>query len=35
VQKSELGAEEIARTALEIAGSICIYTNTSIVVEKI
>jgi ATP-dependent HslUV protease subunit HslV len=35
VQKSDLGAEEIARTALEIAGSICVYTNHSIVVEKI
>lgn len=35
VQKSDLGAEEIARTALEIAGSICVYTNNSIVVEKI
>ena len=35
VQKSDLGAEEIARTALTIAGSICVYTNTSIVVEKI
>jgi ATP-dependent HslUV protease subunit HslV len=35
VQKSDLGAEEIARTSLEIAGSICVYTNNSIVVEKI
>lgn len=35
VQKSDLDAEEIARTALEIAGSICVYTNHSIVVEKI
>lgn len=35
VRKSDLGAEEIARTALEIAGSICVYTNQSIVVEKI
>lgn len=35
VQKSDLGAEEIARTALEIAGSICVFTNKSIVVEKI
>ncbi len=35
VQKSDLGAEEIARTALEIAGSICVFTNTSLVVEKI
>lgn len=35
VQKSDLGAEEIAKTALEIAGSICVFTNSSIVVEKI
>jgi len=35
VKKSDLGAEEIARTALEIAASICVYTNQSIVVEKI
>lgn len=35
LQKTELGAEEIARTALEIAASICIYTNHSIVVDKI
>ena len=35
VQKSELGAEEICRTAMDIAASICVYTNPSIVVEKI
>ncbi|WP_136805445.1 ATP-dependent protease subunit HslV [Desulfosediminicola flagellatus] len=35
VQKSDLSAEEIARTGLEIASSICVYTNNSIVVEKI
>jgi ATP-dependent HslUV protease subunit HslV len=35
IQKSDLGAEEIARTGLEIAASICVYTNNSIVVEKI
>lgn len=35
VQKSELEAEEICRTAMEIAASICIYTNDSIVLEKI
>jgi ATP-dependent HslUV protease subunit HslV len=35
VQKSDLGAEEIARTSLEIAASICVFTNHSIVVEKI
>lgn len=35
VKKSDLDAEEIARTALEIAASICVYTNQSIVVEKI
>ncbi len=35
VQKSELDAEQICRTAMEIAASICVYTNHSIVVEKI
>lgn len=35
VQKSDLEAEEICRTAMEIAGSICVYTNQSIVIEKI
>lgn len=35
VAHSQLDAEAIARTALTIAGSICIYTNNSIVVEKI
>ncbi len=35
VAYSQLDAEAIARTALTIAGSICIYTNNSIVVEKI
>ncbi|MBI4792770.1 MAG: ATP-dependent protease subunit HslV [Deltaproteobacteria bacterium] len=32
---SGLGAEEICRAAMEIAGQICIYTNTNLVVEKI
>ena len=35
VAHSALDAEAIARTALEIAGSICVYTNSHIVVEKI
>lgn len=35
IQHSELDAENIARSALEIAGSICIYTNHNIIVEKI
>lgn len=35
VRHSDLDAEGIARAALEIAGSICIYTNTTIVLEKI
>ena len=35
VSHSNLDAEAIARTALEIAGSICVYTNSNIVVEKI
>jgi ATP-dependent HslUV protease subunit HslV len=32
---SDLGAVEIARTALEIAASICIYTNNNIIVEAL
>ncbi len=35
VAHSDLDGESIARTALEIAGSICIYTNGNIIVEKI
>jgi ATP-dependent HslUV protease subunit HslV len=35
VKHSDIDAEAIARAALEIAGSICIYTNQNIVVEKI
>ena len=35
VAHSDLDAEAIARAALEIAGSICVYTNSNIVVEKI
>jgi len=35
IAHSDLDAAAIARAALEIAGSICVYTNTNIVVEKI
>jgi ATP-dependent HslUV protease subunit HslV len=35
VQHSDLDAEAIARSALEIAASICVYTNHHILVEKI
>lgn len=35
VMHSDLDASAIATAALEIAGSICVYTNSSIVVEKI
>lgn len=35
LQHADLDAEAIARAALEIAGSICIYTNMNITVEKI
>ena len=35
VQHSDLDAETIARTALEIAASICVYTNNNITLEKI
>jgi ATP-dependent HslUV protease, peptidase subunit HslV len=35
VRNSDLPAEEIARKALEIAGEICIYTNSDITVETL
>jgi len=35
VNHSDLGAEEICRAALDIAGTICVYTNKNIVVEKV
>lgn len=35
VDNSELDAENICRKSLEIAAGICVYTNNSIVVEKI
>ncbi len=35
VLKTDLSAEEICKTAMEIAGSICVYTNQHIIVEKV
>lgn len=35
VQESDLAADEICRVAMDIAASICVYTNNSIVIEKI
>ena len=35
MRNTSMGAEEIARKALEIAAEICIYTNESIVVEAL
>ena len=35
VQNTNLNAEEIVKKAMEIAGSICIYTNTNIVIETL
>lgn len=34
-KETSLGAEDIARKALEIAAGICVYTNQSILVERI
>jgi len=34
IAHSELGAAEICRAAMEIAASICVYTNDKVVVEK-
>ena len=35
VRHSDLDAEQICRTAMEIAASICIYTNTTITLQKL
>jgi len=35
IEHSDLGADEICRISMDIAASICVYTNNSIVVEKI
>ena len=35
INHSDLDAESIARAAMEIAGSICVYTNQQIIIEKI
>ncbi|HHD56743.1 MAG TPA: ATP-dependent protease subunit HslV [Desulfobulbaceae bacterium] len=35
IRHSDLDAESIARAAMEIAGSICVYTNRQIIIEKI
>lgn len=35
VQHSDLDAEAICRSAMEIAASICVFTNNSIIIEKI
>ena len=35
VEHSDLDAEAICRAAMEIAGSICVFTNNSIIIEKI
>ncbi len=35
VRHTQLGAEEIAREAMAVAASICIYTNGNVVVEKL
>jgi ATP-dependent HslUV protease subunit HslV len=35
VKHTELSAVEIAKSALEIAGGICVYTNLAITVEEL
>ncbi|MBI4773133.1 MAG: ATP-dependent protease subunit HslV [Deltaproteobacteria bacterium] len=35
VRNSDLGAVEIAREAMRIAASICVYTNTEIIIEEL
>ncbi|NLB90531.1 MAG: HslU--HslV peptidase proteolytic subunit, partial [Clostridiales bacterium] len=34
-ENTDLSAEEIAKKALEIASSICVFTNDQIIVEKV
>lgn len=35
IRHADLDAETIVRAAMDIAGSICVYTNTNIIIEKI
>ena len=35
IRHTEMGAEDIARAAMEIAADICIYTNTHLSVESL
>jgi ATP-dependent HslUV protease subunit HslV len=35
LDREDMDAEAIARRAMEIAAGICIYTNTSVAVEKL
>lgn len=35
MQNTDLSAKEIARKAVEVAGGLCIYTNTNITVEEV
>ena len=35
LDNTELGAEDIVRNALEIAASICVYTNSNLVIETL
>lgn len=35
IRHSELDAEQICRASMEIAGNICVYTNTNFVIEKV
>lgn len=35
IRNSDLSAEEVCKEAMEIAGNICVFTNQSIIIEKI
>ncbi len=35
IDRADMDAEEIARKAMEIAAGICVYTNTSVVIESL
>ncbi|MFO7817900.1 MAG: ATP-dependent protease subunit HslV [Thermodesulfobacteriota bacterium] len=35
VQNTEMDAEQVAKTAMKVAGELCVYTNSNVVVETI
>ena len=35
VQNTEMDAEQVAKTAMKVAGELCVYTNSNVAVETI